>query len=348
MSKRYFEKKAKEMGFNRPAPYIRKSDYVLPFAIILFFPILLLCQIILRYINTILVCRFEPYIGDLLVETNFISYLKKKKPQQKIIIFTSVSEIFKNNPNVYKIFKSKNKIKQGILLLFFRSAEKLKLNNIIYFNYPNDVYFYNTQKKEHLLCGLTKGRREFSDIASFPKKCEIYLDVFEEKAFRKKFSELPAKYYLILSELNSSQMLVKNWGFENMQKLVNGLPEINWVQVGTLKERKLNNIKLDLRGKTNLRELFYIVKNCAAVVCTEGMYTHLSSAFNKNCFTIFSGYHPIEISKYPKVIPIVKNPQVPCAYCWMQKCPFYTDPKCIKEISVNQVIKKIRKYNLLN
>lgn len=87
------------------------------------------------------------------------------------------------------------------------------------------------------------------------------------------------------------------------------------------------------------------MKNCSGVLCTEGLYTHLSSAFNKRCYTIFSGYHPVNISKYSNVIPIVSDKKIPCANCWLLKCPFYENPICLKNITVHKVINTIKYYN---
>ncbi len=343
MSKTYFEEKAKAIGFKRPKNKFKKLNILLPQFCFLFWPIILVYQYILKKQNKIIIFREYPAIGDVLVLTNFVRFINNKFPNAKIKVITRYPEIFYNNPLIYSNlnFNKYNFVQKVFSILFFRSAAIFKLSNLIYFDSNCTEQLYALQTKEHLLCRLTRNYKYNKEIIKFPKKCEIYFSSKELKGFSKKYDNLPKNYYLILSEV-TNHMHTKNWGFENMQNLVNQMPEINWVQVGTLRERELINVKSDLRGKTNLRELFYIVRNCEAIVCTEGMYVHLSSAFDKKCFTILSGALPVELSLYPNIYPITKNPQVSCANCWLDNCPFFNNPKCLSEVSVKQVRCKIK------
>lgn len=347
MSREYFEKKAKEIGFVRPKRRLRKLDWVLPVFVLIFGVFIFVLNIYLKIRKKIIIGRIEGGIGDSLVLTSFILELNKNKKynKYKLILYSRYPEIFLNNPAINKLidYNKLNNLHKIILILILRTSDIFKFRQIIHFDGSYSVRFYKFQQRKHLIDGLLNDKYYFSLLK---KKCaKIYFSDLEIKTYKSKFKYLPEDYYLILSEV-TNWMHTKNWGFEKMQNLVNKMPDINWVQIGTIKERKLNNTKLDLRDKTNLRELFYIVKNCKAIVCTEGMYTHLSSAFNKKCFTIFSGYHPPEISEYPNVIPITLNPQMSCAYCWLDDCPFYKEPKCIKDISVEQVINTIKSKKL--
>ena len=184
----------------------------------------------------------------------------------------------------------------------------------------------------------------FKDLINFNKKCEVYFSKQEIKTYDIKFSFLPMDYVLIISEV-TNHLKVKNWGFENMQKLVHlSNNEFNFVQIGTSNERLLDGISFDLRNKTNLRELLYLVKNAKFIVCTEGLLTHASSAFDIPCFTIFSGYHPIEISMYDNVIPITFQSTCCDFPCWNNICIYSNYPKCFLDLTPNYVLSIISKY----
>lgn len=251
MTVKYFEKKAQSIGYKRPTIKKKVIDYFY-FFVYLLYPLLKILDIIFYKKNIFLIVRADSGIGDALVMTNFVSFLYKKYNLPKIVIYSRYKDVFLNNPKIKKIIYS-NRIKNYFFKFLFFNSDLLSLNNIIYvYSNKNANELFTSQSKKHLLEILIKNKNFCFDLKKYPKKCEVYLTNDEIKYFSKKYCYLPKDYHLILSEV-VNDMHTKNWGFQNMQGVVNGLQNINWIQVGTYKEKKLSNVLYDLRGKTSFR-----------------------------------------------------------------------------------------------
>ena len=201
--------------------------------------------------------------------------------------------------------------------------------------------------KPHLRDGAIYSKKNFYNLVKdIPKNVVVKFDERELKKFREKYKKLyEVNYGIIISENTSSGFArVKRWGTGNMQKVVDSTKnKIKWVQVGVNNDDKLQNIFLDMRGKTNLRELFFIVSKSKIIVTTEGMLTHLSSAFNIPCITIYPGFLYPEISNYDNIVSIQPEPLPDCAYCWKAICKINNKrPPCLDLIKSEKVIKKVK------
>lgn len=172
--------------------------------------------------------------------------------------------------------------------------------------------------------------------------CEVHLDAEECSRFARELG-LPPRFALIHSEGVTHYTPIKGWGSERFQAVVDAMPEVAWVQIGQPGERALRGC-IDLRGRTNLRALAYVVREAAFLVCQEGMYNHLASAFRTPSFVVFSGFHPPTVATYDNTIPIVRSPQVACAPCMLlQPCPVPGKP-CTADIPPAHVVARIRAH----
>ena len=144
--------------------------------------------------------------------------------------------------------------------------------------------------------------------------CEIYFSDDELLTWDRKYRDLPQDFAIIKPTGRTDWTPNKEWGVENYQAVVNGLPQIPWIQVGESKDECLHNV-LDLRGKTSVRELFYLIKRARFVLAVEGLYNHAASAFGTPSFVVFSGIHLPEIACYANTRAIVRVPQMACAPC---------------------------------
>ena len=57
--------------------------------------------------------------------------------------------------------------------------------------------------------------------------------------------------------------------------------------------KKIDNVYLNLCGKTTLRELFYIISKSKLVLSIDGFLTHISAAFNIKNICIF--FHTVYV-----------------------------------------------------
>lgn len=271
-------------------------------------------------------------VGDNVCLTGILFHLSK---QYKIFLFTDKVDVYKNLKNIKIIKKKLPKI--AIKLL----GVSLLSNIVGIFEIP----IYMNKRKIHLQEAILSHRPDIiKKLESLPLKPVIVFSPKEIKKFSKKYKDLlKIEYGIIHSGVYQGSLApVKNLGRENFQKIVNKTNnKIKWVQVGLSKDPPLKGVYLDLRGKTTLRELFFLVSRSKLVVCTEGALTHISAAFDIPCVSIYSGYHYPNISLYKNVIPITPSPLPPCGYCWISPCPFFSYPKCLKKIKIEKIIESI-------
>lgn len=170
---------------------------------------------------------------------------------------------------------------------------------------------------------------------------EIHFDAAELQAMAAKFP-LPRKYGLIRPAGPTTYTQNREWKVERYQEVVHRSPWIVWVQAGAADEPRLKGV-IDLCGRANLRELFYLIRGARGVLAGEGLPNHVAAAFDVPSFVVFSGFNHVELSLYANTIPIVRSPQVECAPCWkLTPCPVPGKP-CTNDITVEQVVETLER-----
>jgi ADP-heptose:LPS heptosyltransferase len=272
-------------------------------------------------------------IGDLLVFTSLENNLKIAL---KFKILHQNNAIFKNLKLENKYIK-RNFFGNQTMQFLYASRH----SNIL----GKSKKKISPEKRMHLRDSFFYKRKDAFDITKETKRnTKIVFSKEENKLFKNKFKNLLLNdYALTISENNYSGFSrVKNWGNKNMQKVIDKTKNnIDWIQVGMPYDTKLKNTISDSRGKTNLRELFYLASKARLILTTEGMLTHVSSAFNIPCISICSGFIYPEISEYENTISITPDPLPKCAYCLSSFCK-YKYPICLKAIKPEVVIKQIK------
>lgn len=283
----------------------------------------------------IVIFRKGMAIGDQLCMSAIIKKVKEFY-NKKVIVFTSYPDLFKFNPEIYKVINY-NDLKKPIRNII-RSNK-----NIINFN---SNWRMNEEKKSL----IDHHSSSLKNISLKNCKPKIFLDDNEIDKFNKKF-RLPDNYYLIISQVGGLNVRkisrLKEFGFNNYQYIIDKTKDkINWVQTGVSSDRVLNNTKLNLCGKTNLRELFILVSKASAVFCSEGFLTHICAAFNVKNYCITSDFIYPELTPYPNKITIQRNNshQEVCSYCkkWyngrhcIEKCP--EKRSWLRDININKIV----------
>lgn len=296
--------------------------------------------------NLIVISRFHGGLGDFISLTSLIREINIKYPQKRIILFTGNKNVFINNFRINKLFFIKSNILKSILWRIFNILELLFPN--IFYNYiykKNKIY--NSHEEE-----VKNGNRNIYqkiltkhwnlDLDYKNLKNEIYFSNKEIEYFQKKFKFFPKEFVLIHSEGKVSYTKNKEIGYQNFQKIIDETEKIDWIQIGGKNDKKLEKINLDLRGKTSLRELFYIISKSKFVVCQEGAYNHIANAFSVRAITVFTGFSPFRVYTYNNTIPIQSNELPLCSPC-MQKKECEYGMKCVDEEMLQKIIKLINK-----
>jgi len=100
----------------------------------------------------------------------------------------------------------------------------------------------------------------------------------------------------------------------------------------------------DLSGRTNLRELAYLLSLCKLLITNDSAPMHIASAMSLPTVAIFG---PTDHKKYAPLAAnsIVIRKKLNCAPCEKAACRF--DLECMKEVSAEEVFKAVKEI-LLN
>lgn len=304
-----------------------------------------LINFFLKKLNIFIVYRFGSAIGDQVCMSAIAKEMKVQK-NFRVIVCSSYSEIFLNNPYVWKNIdiKKYNLFIRKLIVKFLTISNCGQIENFCFptVNGGLENYMRESKAKISLIEAHTLHFKTQLDLKD--AKPDIFFDEDELQILKEKFKDLPNSFAIIQPIGKTTYTPNKEWGFEKYQEVVNKTQEkIRWVQVGLENDVLLSGV-VDMRGRTKtLRELAYVVSKSNFILSNEGLLNHIAASVNIKSFVVFSGFSQIELAKYDTTIPIVKVPQVECAPCWvLEKCP--KEKKwCTENIEVTEVIKTIKK-----
>src|SRR3989344_295495 len=294
-------------------------------------------------------------IGDALSFTSAIKYLNNKYGS-KFIVFSLYPPLFYNLNGINRNIKIKDNLLLKIIYYFLESSNHSNIiscygGNLYYKRfslfYKDEYSYYGNILRNnnlYLMHVFLSPRKDFLKKIENADLNPIIIFTKEETNFyKKKFKIILKEDYSLVNSGTSAVIKSKNIGYAKMNNIIKETKNLtSWIQVGTKEDKHLNNTNLDLRDKTSLRELFFIISKSKFTFTNEGLMTHISAAFNIPCITIYTGYHYPEISLYKSTIPITPKTLPSCAYCFKKRC-FKSKQtniaKCSKDISVNEIIK---------
>lgn len=164
---------------------------------------------------------------------------------------------------------------------------------------------------------------------------EIETKIYTDKVF----PGLPSNFVLISNGVDAQHrgmQQTKLW--RGWDKLVANI-DFPCVQVGTQFDEKVPGA-IDLRGKTKLDELFYVLKQADAILCCEGGVMHLAYALDCPKVAVIRGPTRGKLFEYPghKFID-----SYVCDNCWSttadwyERCPKGLDCVCMNTITPTRV-----------
>jgi ADP-heptose:LPS heptosyltransferase len=294
---------------------------------------------ILKFFNVYVIYRIGYAVGDQLCMSSVIRLIHNQYPF-KIIVISSFSELFENNPRLWRSYQVKVGFLGSLIARILRFLSGNHLENFLFTN-VNFTYEDYMRDPNNLLHIVEANTLHFNLDLNFDKIFnEIFFTKNEINIFSRKFN-LREPYSIIQPNSKTSYTPNKDWGFEKYQKIVTKFKNINWVQVGLKGDLILDDVK-NYVGMTSLRELAFLIKNADFVLADEGLLNHMASAFESKSFVIFSGFSQVELAKYDITVPIVNYPQVDCSPCWItENCPKKIK-YCTEQISIEQVINEIK------
>ena len=166
------------------------------------------------------------------------------------------------------------------------------------------------------------------------------------------FSKIPGEY-VVISPGTSARRRIKTWEEEKFGNLILQLKEkhgLNPVLVGgedsrevsekiieIVREkdegRKMNHIQ-NLAGKTNLKELCYLLKGATLFVGVDSGVMHLASSFDIPVVGIFGPTDPFYLGPQNKRSRVVRE-KMECSPCNLKGCD---ERPCMKKLDVQRVL----------
>jgi hypothetical protein len=279
-------------------------------------------------------------IGDTVVMTGVVRCIAEDLGCRVIVYVKQNDDIFLHNPHVLfcRSYEKMNRlektlIKSGLDILHGSHIAK-------YHPQMRDLEGYLLSHREH---SIVTNSRHIPGLQYRTLRTEIAFDD-EERERLGRVLALPPSYAVIKPTGKTSVTTKKEWGLENFQTLIDAFPDVVWVQPGAPDEPLLDGV-IDLRGKTTLRELFYLIANARFTLAIEGLYNHIAGAFEPPSFVVYSGFSYREMTSYPNTVAIIQNQLPNCAPCFLdglKDCPVPGKP-CMGELTPGFAIDSIRR-----
>ena len=95
---------------------------------------------------------------------------------------------------------------------------------------------------------------------------------------------------------------------------------------------------VNLGGRTTLRELACLYRQAALIVTTDSGPMHLAAAMGTPVVALFGPTDPARTGPYGPGHRVIRR-ELPCMPCFRKHCE---DPRCMKEISVNEVFSAVK------
>jgi len=313
----------------------------------------------------ILVVRFSS-LGDVILTTGVIKYLKKAMPDVTIDVLTykHFSGVFFKNPYINKVLQID---KKSGLRSYFNFIQK----NINDYDHIFDLHSklssmilkIFTQAKYHKYKKDSLKRRLFVKYGAFAGSLQEHVVQRYFKPFQKVFDintpsveELrPVIYPNNLYENLSDTVTVhpfaskktKEWPFfaELIDELVKRGEKVNIIGDAFFEYNHAN--VNNFTGKTDLQEMFEIVKQSRCLVTTDSGPMHVGIAAETAVIAIFGpttkefGFYPVFNNS--SVLEIDGLQCRPCHVHGGDNCP-EKHFRCMKEISVDMVLEKFDLY----
>jgi len=319
--------------------------------------------------------RAPNWIGDAVMFTAMIKPAKTLFKKVTVLSDKGVAPVFENNPAIDRLIvfdkndsasinaavkdiKKENtncgatftpSLSSGLMLK--RAGIKKRAG------FSEDGFFLNLRykrDKKHAAIHITEEFKEILYLLSpsfnfSEAKQELFMESAEEKAALHKFGILKNTKYCVLAPFVMYGP-AKMWPLDRWADLAGALlkrhRDMKIALAGTAADREFDFTVhdkriIDLRGKTNLKEISAIIKNAAFFAGNDSGLMHIADGFEVPLLAVFgSTSHKWTgpLSEKSRVI----SSDISCSPCFEKQCKYgHTD--CLKNIRVSDVLKEVEK-----
>lgn len=297
----------------------------------------------LRRRNLFVLFMHKGGMGDAFCQTGLMRAMRARHPEMRFIVFTRYPEFFWYLHEVESLIDMRavpwlraKMLYGGLRLLGLARAHDFVYRTLK--QTPKAKLDANPGWRPHLVeLAATKLRvpADFSDVRGL-----IRFSQEERKTFAEKYAGL-GDYAIVVPSGKTSYTPNKEWGAENYAAVVASMPEVKWVRLGLAGDPEIPGT-VDLRGKTSVREMAWLLFRARFALCGEGLHNHLCGGLGARCFVIRTGFNYDGISAYPKTVHIAAPQEPPCAPCFLKTpCPVAGRP-CASDIRPARVVAILR------
>ena len=271
-------------------------------------------------------------LGDCLFYTPLIRHLHNLHENKVIVYVHKLQhlEILKNNPYCDLFLIDYNEYPN--LLDVPKSYSQLKKPSD-----PSPFYYMVFMPTLSFNVSASKAIAKTYDVELSNYDLDIFLSDKEIEIGKKIISNFRNP---ILINPTSSSSKNRMWYIERWNKVIEGLPNYTFIQVGVESEFLLEGV-VDFRGTLNLREQLAILANSNFFLGVDSFWQHAAAALRIKSLVLFGDTSPNHFG-HKNNINIYKN--LSCSPCidWIHgyNCPY--SKKCMDLITVDNVLESIK------
>lgn len=304
-------------------------------------PLRVVVNLVLKRVGVFILFRSGSAIGEQLGMSGVIEQLALSH-QLKVVLITSYPDLFTNNPYIYFLYGPKTTpaviwrlINWGLVLIRGHNIARFFCEKA----HPSFEDFLRKTHDQSLI--EVHGRHIYYPITFKDVTPKVYLSKAEGMELQESL-RLPSRFWIVQSQGKLTFTKNKEWGADNFAKVVSGLSDLTWVQVGLANDARIPGC-VDLRGKTpSLRKLAFVISKAQGVVCLEGLLNHMAASLKILSIVICSGLVPFKYASYPTSTLITVD-KLPTCYPCMRRAPCnILDKPCMNPISPQEVINVIK------
>lgn len=254
--------------------------------------------------------------GDVLVAASVAPALKKMYPDCKITFSTECKDVLLNNPYIDKV------------------VNEADLHERSFHLYYNLDMAYEYRPKTNILTSYAQA------VGVKENDCELFLhtDVVDN---------LPDQYIVV--HAGQTNWAGRNWSSSKFDIVASQIQKLGHkiVSVGTIRDNKIV-CDLDLRGRTSISQLSYVIKNSKMFVGIDSFPMHVAQTFKIPGVCFFGSIIPSTRLIGDSITPVVAK-NLNCLGCHNNKpapcvCTSVCETKfsdCINNVSVQQMMDAI-------
>ena len=267
-------------------------------------------------VNRILVRRTNAH-GDALVAAGVCAGLRKKYPKAHIMFSTLYPEVICENPNIDQFIDIK------------------EINHTKFDLFYNLDFCYEWRPKINILTAYAEA------VGVKEEDCKVCM-------IPQPFSSLPEDFIVI--HAGTTDWVGRDWPHENFAVLSKKLMSEGEtvVAIGKYSEGEIP-CSLDLRSKTSISQMAYIMSKAKAFIGIDSLPMHVAQAFDVPGISFFGCIKP-ELRIYSKKMRGINAENLSCIGCHHRKHAPSTVTRicetgtldCVRKVSVNDMWNKVK------